>query len=525
MNRISPDMDDSNLYRVLQVAEDTLTANPIEEEEGRFVDAPSEAVQIANGSENASVAQILSFVEPGHVLRGTLTQSNSSYEFATIEHRGGFSLVELDALTVPYLVRNYWEQDPQHDTPSVGETAHVAPLSDLADDVDDSTFCGELVIQSPSCSEADSWKDFRQGVGGEEAYGGFKTTAGRPEEVFIGSPAGDSYWYAILFPEDRSVLARRVRAQVGYLYDNHYVPNPAWDSAALINPEKLPDDLDENLKGIFAPGFNVHSSAIPERFGRDTVELLAELVYVGSQFEATLTSSMGDALNLDDPISYAPADVRDATVSVVMAYRFYTSLLIDLYERVRDIREKTVEGAVEDGLLPAPELLYQARLKFESQIHETRAYLEKMQQVPLEAYVVERFKGAMPDNKKQLRAEYGVEGLPLMIRHILHDIEHQLDTLTDVLKVSDGVATAVQRNNELHYELRANEEAYELIKRHQDHVSDHLTPAELGGEGLEVFMLVLGRLGRRHDWLDTSALGEMGAMLTQVDDMMRERHD
>jgi len=37
-----------------------------------------------------------------------------------------------------------------------------------------------------------------------------------------------------------------------------------------------------------------------------------------------------------------------------------------------------------------------------------------------------------------------------------------------------------------------------------------------------VFMLVLGRLGSRHDWLDTSALGTMGTMLTQFGDQMRE---
>jgi hypothetical protein len=91
-----------------------------------------------------------------------------------------------------------------------------------------------------------------------------------------------------------------------------------------------------------------------------------------------------------------------------------------------------------------------------------------------------------------------------------------------VLKVSDQVATAEKEDNGFRYRLPADEKAYELIKRHQDHVSDNLTPAELGGEGSEVFMLVLGRLGSRHDWLDTSALGTMGTMITQFGDQMRE---
>jgi len=515
-------MGDEHLYRILDVTENQLAIVPITKKNEQFVSTGSDIVRVTNKSEDTSVSQVLSFVEPGHIVKGTLLESRSSYQFETIEHRGGFSLVEIDAMSVPYLVQNYWEQKSNVDRASTSETVHVASLSEIDNYEGANKFSGELVIQTPSCSEADSWEEFRRGVGGEEAYAEFKTTSGRPNEVFIGCPAGESYWYTLLFPEDRSPPARRVRAQVGDLYNDYYVPNPSWDSTALINKEKLPENIDEKPKGVFAPGYTVHSSAIPERFGRNTVELLAELVYAGSQFEQTFFSTMGDSLNKDDCTSYDPADVRDATVSIVETYQFYTTILIEIYNVFVSMGEKTTEDAIDDGLLPSPELLYQARLKFDLQLHEMRAYIKKMEQVPIEKYVVEQFKGMVPDEKKNLRVDYGVEGLPLMIRHILYDIEQQLDTLSDVLKVSDRVATAEQGHNGFRYRLPADEEAYELIKRHQDHVSDHLTPAELGGEGSEVFMLVLGRLGSRHDWLDTSALGTMGTMLTQFGDQMRE---
>jgi hypothetical protein len=515
-------MEDESLYRILDVTENRLEIVPITEKNGQIVDTDSDIVQVTNRSENTSVSQVLAFVEPGHIVKGTLLESGSSYQFETVEHRGGFSLVEVDAMSVPYLVQNYWEQKSNVDRASTIETVHLAPLSEIDNYSDVNEFSGELVIQSPLCSEADSWEEFRQGVGGEETYGEFKTISGRPNEVFIGCPAGESYWYALLFPEDRSPPARRVRAQAGYLYDDYYVSNPSWDSAALINKEKLPEKIDEKPKGVLAPGYTVHSSAIPERFGRNTVELLAELVYVGSQFEQTIFSTTDDSLNKNDYTSYEPSDVKDATVSIIETYQFYTKILIEIYEVFVGTGEKTTEGAIDDGLLPPPELLYQARLKFDSQLHEMRAYIKKMRKVPIDKYVIEQFKGMVPDDKKNLRAEYGVEGFPLMIRHILYDIDQQLDTLSDVLKVSDQVATAEKEDNGFRYRLPADEKAYELIKRHQDHVSDNLTPAELGGEGSEVFMLVLGRLGSRHDWLDTSALGTMGTMITQFGDQMRE---
>lgn len=514
-------MVDSDIFRVLHVTEDELVVNPISEENGRFVDTAADAIPVERTTADPNVAQVLSFVEPGHLLRGPLVESDSSYRFESVEHRGGFSLVEIDPKVIPYLVQSYWDQEPEHDRAHRRDNVRIAPLSALDAFEDDDEFCGELVIKPRSNPETHTWDEFRQGVGSEAVFGGFEATDRKPQEVFIGNPAGEAYWYCLLFPEYRSDPARRVQAQVGFLYDDQYLPTPTWESGALIDPEKLPEDIQHDPKGVFAPGSQVHSSAIPERFGYDTVELLAELVYVGAQFEATLSSGMGDSLDPDEAFSYSPGEVSDATVSVLTAYRFYTTVLINLYECLDDIGDVTVESALEDGVLPDPELLYRAQLKFTSHVYELKAYLEKMRQVPVEEYVVEQFKGAMPDKKKQLREEFGVEGFPLMIRHILYDIERQLGTLTDVLKVSDYVATAEQTDDGFRYEISAEEQAYEFLKRHQDRVSEHLTPAELGGEGSEVFMLVLGRLGRRHDWLDTSSLGPMGMLFTQMDGAMR----
>jgi hypothetical protein len=499
-------MKNINLFRVLSTTEEEIKINPISEKNGVFFDTDENSITIKTDNSDSNVTQVLSFVNPGNVIYAGITKSEGSYQFKSVEHRGGFSLVELDSELVPYIIKQNRDVIESNND-SVNSDLGVIPLSLLTGSESDD-FCGELVIQYSSGQQVITWNEFRCGTGSEGIYGSFETSDGTPEEVFIGNPTGEDYWYAFLFPEYKTEVAKLIRAQFGYLYDDHFLPNQAWNSTQLINEDKLPGEPHKSPKEMFSEEFSVHSSALPKRFGRNTVELLAELVYVGTQFEIIPSSyELHKTLDLDQPFLHSPQEIRNATTSIMTIYRFYTNLLIGIYDNFDTSPETDPQSLIENGTLPHPELLYRARQKFVSQMYELEAYFKKMRQVPVEEYVVEQFKGFSPDEKQTLREKYDIEGLPLMIRHILYDIEEQLDEITDVLEVTDYIASVESTESGFKYEILAEERAYQFIQQHQNSVTNLLTPAELGGDGSDVFMLTLGRLGHRHNWLDISPLG------------------
>jgi hypothetical protein len=505
-------------FRILSVEHGTISLNPISREGDRFVEQEEEALDVDYTKADSEITQVVSFLEPGHLVQATVIESDGAYRFDSLEHRGGMDLIELDPRTIPYVLEDCWELDERC---VEGEDFRV-PLSAIDPLEDTDTFTGELVVRAVSESDTSSWLAFRRGGGAEAVYGGFETETGVPEEVFIGNPHGASYWYAILFPEFKTNLAQRIRAQYSHLYDDHYRPNPTCDLSRLIDESKLPDDPDQEPKAVFGPDYHVHSSRIPERFGQDTVILLAEFMYYGSQFEFGLFDDSETTLNPDQALTYSPDEIIRSRSSLMTTYRFYTSLLTSLHDSVEEYPETDIETLVAEGTIPDPELLYRTRIKFNSLVHEFESYLQKMEQVPIETYLVEQFSGSTPEEQLELRDQYEVEGFPLMIRHVLHDLEQQLDDLKEVLKVADYVATTEWTDAGLVYDIQAEQKAYDYVTQHQESTSDGMMPADLGGDDPGVFMTLMGRLSRRHDWLDTSSMGAMGGLLSSFGEAMRE---
>lgn len=511
-------MENLDMFRILSISKDIIVLNPVSRESDRFVDREEEAVEVNHTEADSEITQVVSFLEPGHLVQATIIESGGSYRFNSLEHRGGMDLIELDPRTIPYVLEDCWERDERC---VEGEDFRV-PLSAIDSCEISNKFTGELVVRAVPESDTASWPAFRRGEDAESVYGGFETESGVPEEVFIGNPHGEPYWYAILFPEFKTNLAKRIRTQYGHLYDDHYLPNPACDLSRLIDTDKLPDDPDREPKAVFGPDYHVHSSRIPERFGQDTVTLLAEFMYYGSQFEFALFDDSETTLDPDQALTYSPDDIIRSKASLMTTYRFYTSLLTSLQDSVEDNPEADVEALVAEGTIPAPELLYRTRIKFISLIHEFESYLQKMEQVPIEAYLVEQFSGSTPAEQLELRAQYDVEGFPLMIRHALFDLERQLDDLKDILKVADYVATTEWTDTGLVYDIQAAQKAYDFVTQHQESTSDGMMPAEIGGDDPGVFTTLMGRLSRRHDWLDTSSMGAMGDLFSSFGDIMRE---
>lgn len=512
-------MGDSQTFRVLSLDDDTVLLNPILPDEDGYLDTTEPSVRVPTNGYESSVEQVVSLLEPGHVLRANLETAGGTPRFAAVEHLGGLTLVELDARQVPYGIDD--TDFPEIQGPTGDRDAVRRSFSDIESLPSDIDGVGELVIQPVPEHDETPWREFRNGTDSESVYGRFKTVAGRPSEVLAGNPRGQPYRYALLFAEERTELARRVRAQYGYLYDDNFRLTPTWDSSHLIDEDKLPSVPSADPKAVFAPEVNVHSSNIPDRFGRETIELLAELVYVGSQFEIGFSDEDTNALDTDAVESHDPSDLVQSSASIRTAYKYYTALVTHIYDQRQENPDTDIDALVDDGILPPPELLYRADVLFTTRIAELEAYFEKMRQVTIEAYVANQYAGATPEVQEAVRQEFEVEGFPRTIRHILYDLETQLDDLEEVLKITPYLADTKWTSDGLVYEIEAKEKAYGFVRDHQETVSDNFTPAELGGEDPGLFQTFLGRLGKRHDWLDTSSLGAMGGLLSQFEENLR----
>lgn len=506
-------MTDSSLFRVLECSSEYVTLNPISQKGTRFVDEVDDPVDIDITNIDTSIEQTVSLLDPGHVIKAGVTESDGTHRFTSIEHRGGFTLIELDSRTVPYIIDEYWESEKESTRERFTDDNFVAPLTQIAADSQ-----GELFIQFSSAFDDDSWKEFIQGTESESVYGGFHTMSGEPVEVSIGNPDGEPYWYALLFAKEGSTVARRIRAQYGYLYDDHYIPNPTWDLSELIDAEQVPEDPDMTPKSVFRPEHSVHSNLIPPRFGSDTIELLAELVYVGSQFKMSMLGGSSDDLDLSQPFSHTPVEIASQDPSLIKSYKFYTSLLISIYECVQNNPNKNIQTLVENDTLPDPELLYRAHIFFTSTLHGIESYLEKMEQVPVEEYVVSRIQGGLNPELEKKVDDFNLADLPSTIRYLLHDWGAVLEEFREILKIAPHVADVEETETGLLYNIQAEKKAYDFINTHQDRISDHLIPADLGGEDPGVFMPLLGRLEQRHNWLTTSSISPMGEMFDTLKD-------
>lgn len=498
-------MAEPRLFRVLEYSSEIIKLNPILEKEGRFVDDEVGAIDIETAGIDPSLKKTVQLLDPGHVVRAEVNETNGTHNLDSIEHRGGFTLVELNSRTVPYIISEYWGHEETRNKEQFSEDSFAIPIEQLAKDAE-----GELFVQSTPTLYDESWKSFSQGEGAESVYGGFHTTSGKPVEVFIGNPNGERYWYALLFVEEGSKIAREIRAQYGYLYDDYYIPNYAWDFSELIDNEKLPNDPDSNPKSVFRPEYTIHSNLIPDRFGSSTIDLLAEFVYVGSQFDYSMLGSSPDDLDDSNPFNHKPEDISGQSNSIINIYNFYTSLVLRIFDCIQDYPDKEIQELVEDDILPDPELLYRVHTSFTSSIHEIESYLEKMEQVPIEKYVVSRLQGGLEPEVQETMDELNMGDFPITIRYLLHVWGILLEEIREVLKLTPYVADVKETQSGLTYDVQANRKAYDFINGHQDTVSNNITPVDLGGEDPAVFISLLGRLQQRHNWLTTSTMGPMG---------------
>lgn len=509
-------MEDSNLFRVLEVDSETVTLNPILDEDGGFRDRDEPSITVTTADSDEDIAQVVSLLESGHVIAATITRSPEN-RFTDIEHRGGATLTKLDSRTVPYIITEYFAQK---DSPSQDELhgeGLTIPLGRISEQISAQDSDGEVHLRFPSDASGHSWDDFTQGADSESVYGSFDTRDGKPTEVFIGNPDGERYWYAILFNEEQTTLARQVRAQYGYLYDDQYIPNPAWDLSHIIDTSELPDDPDENPKAIFHPDYTVHSSTIPPRFGSDTIQLIAELIFVGSQFEMTLSKQPSEHFNPDQALNATVEDITDESPDIVTTYKFYVALLTGIYDHVQNNPETDVAALIDDGTIPTPDVLYRTHLKFASQIHSLESYFEKMRQVPIEKYVVDLFSGDKPW-EPEFKARFDIDGFPLMIRFVLQDLEKQLDEIKEILTVAEYIVDVEHTTSGLAYNIMAEQKAYNFAKQHEESISDHMMPGDLGGKDRSVFLTLSGRLERRYNWIDSSAMGAMGELFSSLTD-------
>lgn len=513
-------MENSRLFRVFDRSEERIKLNPVTRDDQEVIEAGGELKDIAVGPYEPGVEKILSLVEPGHLIRATIDTSTDPARFESIEHQGGFTLEELDNRFVPYIIRKYWEMDESPGESEEVEQQSTIPLSSIEAPNQEADFIGELIINPTSAPEAPLWDELKQGIDSESMFGEFEAISERPEEVFIGKSSEDAYWYVLLFPAERTTIARRIRAQYGELHDDKYLPNLAWDLSKLVNMQNLPNHPDNDPLEIFASDVRVSHDALPPQFGSKTIELITELVYVGSEFELTLLGGESDSLDTENPLTYSAEEFLTTEPGLINTYRFYTTLLTEIFEHHQVHPDTDVELLIAQDVLPSPELLYRAEHRLISLIAEFEAYFKKMRQVPVESYVVNKFSGASPRIQREINEEFHVEGFPLTIRHILYDLEFQLEDISEVLKIGPYVANAKRTRSGFQYEIQAEQKAYYFIQQHQEKISDHLTPADLGGKGTGIFMDTLGRIGQRHNWLDISSLGGIGALLGQSGELM-----
>lgn len=507
-------MEDSSLFRVLEVGSETVTLNPILDEDGEFRDRDEPPITVTTADTEEDIAQVVSLLESGHVIAATITRSSEN-RFAAIEHRGGATLTKLDSRTVPHIINEYWAQE---DSPSQDELHGeelIIPFDKISEQSSVQGSGGEVHLRFPSDASGHSWADFTQGNNSESVYGSFDTLDGKPTEVFIGNPDGERYWYAILFNVEQTTLAKQIRAQFGYLYDDQYIPNPAWDLSQIIDASELPANPDENPKAIFHPDYTVHSSTIPSRFGSDTVQLIAELIFVGRQFEITYSTQSSERFNPEQALTAKVEDVTNESPDIVTTYKFYVALLTGIYEQVQNNPDTDVAALIDDGVIPKPDVLYRTHLQFVSQIHSLESYFEKMRRVPVEKYVVDLFSGDKPW-EPEFKARFDIDGFPLMIRFVLQDLEKQLDEISEILTVAEYIVDVEHTADGLAYNIMAEEKAYNFANQHEDSISDHMMPADLGGQDPGVFLTLSGRLQRRYNWIDSSAMGVMGELFSDV---------
>jgi len=437
-------MGNSNLFRVLDVDAETVTVNPILDEGGKFSDHDEAPVTVSTTESKEDIAQVVSLLSPGHVISATITRS-SPHQFSTLEHRGGATLVELDPRTVPYLITEFWAQNKSPSPEELRDEELVVPFEELVEEPAAQELNGELHIQFSSETSTQSWANFTQGTGSESVYGSFETRDGKPTEIFIGNPDGERYGYAVLFAAERTAVAKQIRAQYGHLYDDQYLPNPAWNLSTIIDGSALPDDPDKNPKEIFHPDYNVHSSTLPSRFGSDTIQLIAELVFVGTQFEMTF-SEPSEHFDPDHALTSTVDDLDTEPPDIVTMYKFYIALLTGIYDAVGGNPDTDIQSLIDDGVIPAPEVLFRTHQQFVSQVHSLEAYFEKMRHVPIEQYVADLFSGEKPW-EAEFKAQFDIDGFPLMIRFILQDLEKQLDEINEILTVAQYIADAERTAN------------------------------------------------------------------------------
>jgi hypothetical protein len=512
-------VEDTNLFRVLEVNSEAVTLNPIFSEDGVLRDRDEPTLTVTITDSETDTGQVVSLLEPGHVINAAIEHSPEP-RFTAIEHRGGFDLIELDSRTVPYIITEFWAQEESPSKDELRGESLSVPLDAVSGEFTTQAPSAELHIQFASDTPDHSWEDFTQGNSSESVYGAFDTRDGRPTEVFIGNPDGEQYWYAILFDADQTRVAKQTRAQFGYLYDDQYISNPAWDLSHIINAAELPDEPDENPKAIFHPEYNVHSSKIPSRFGSDTVQLIAEFLFVGTQFEMSFSNQSLDHLDPDQALTTTVEELGSQSPDIISMYKFYVSLLTGIYEVVQDNPDTEIETLVNNGVIPQPDVLYRAHHQLISLIHGIESYFEKMRQVPIEKYVVDAFSGDIP-GEEEFKKKYNISGFPLTIRFVLRDLEYQVDDIKEILKVSGYIADVEQTESGLAYNIMAEEKAYNFAKKHQDTISDNMTPDEFGGESRGVFLTMFGRLEQRYNWIEPSSMGPVGELFSSFTDELK----
>jgi hypothetical protein len=507
-------MTDEQLFRVLRVKESVIELDAVVNDGETISDGAEPPIEITLEGVETDAEPIVSLLEPGHLIRGAVTEGKESLSLTSVEHRGGFTLRRLDHRLIPFPAIDADTTNEAGTRLKQGGGHQIQPLYDGDLWITDESPLGELHLIPEIGDSVPSWEAFERGDSSEAIYGGFASLEGRPAEVFIGNPAASDYWFVILLQEENTELSKNIRTQTGEYFDDRYRVDPALAVENLIDETKIPDELEKNPSDLLDDEYPIRSNHVPDRFGRETTMVIAEFLTVSAQFTHILVDSGTEGFDIDTAIESPPEELNFEAEPIHVVYERYAEPLQTVYERAN-----SDPGFVENGsfVVKKPrvaKLLRYVRQVLEAKIYQIESYLLKLDSVSLDDYVIPDVRGEEPVSRAELREMVGhdMSGINVHIWRVLYDIRFQLDNLKNILRIGDKLTSVRQTDGEWQYVVVRNEKLYAAIEQHQKLVEQKQKPDDLGGEGLSLLLFLIGRLKKRHPWLELGSLGTFGEL-------------
>lgn len=508
-------MDGEHTFRVLSIDEERgqIQLDPIEESNDEFLDASGDVRTVLTES-NADVETVISFLSPGHVVRATL-EDGSPGRITSIEHRGGAELRDLDPRTVPLVIRSF--ADGHDDVPDIFEPQPqesnlvAARLRDqsVVDPLAEKPTIGEMYVCVPSKDGDRSWGEFREGEQSESIYGSFRSMDGSPAEILVGNPQDRSYWYALTFKDEGSTVAQKVLAQFGYLYNDHYRPDPSISLTRALEEEHLPANPDENPRNLLGESYQgIPDSWIPERAGQGTIDMLAEFLLMVREVD------FFGSFDSFDPAQVTVDDYESYSTTLYNLFHFHVQLVQEIYQSTSDGAE--LDDLIASDEIPSAELFAKSSFRTASRIHRLESYLDRMDQVEIEMYVHDFYNQS--DGLKEMSDYDFDDGVPNRMRESLDEMRELVEDFQKAFEMSGMVVQPNVSNGEVTYELRLNEDAFDYVNDFMSGLLEDSMGMTPGGEhdpeeaNLDTARVLGGQITQRYDWLDPAASGPMGEM-------------